>query len=250
MAEAVDVIVRLLAGETVTCKTDWFEMNEARLQLSGYRGRPPHLAATSTVTPNGAVLAGHHGMGMLCVAAASEMGYSALDTNWEIACQSAIKAGRTMARADLRLMAPFHVAETRQQAIDDMAWGFEKWSAYSYQVSPAGPAAIGLGTVDEMIAKHAAVIGTPDDAVAQLERYWEKTGGFGCMLILGQNWASPEATRRSFDLIARHVMPKFAGSNARRTASYEWMGANREAFSQANINAARLTIEKFASKAG
>jgi limonene 1,2-monooxygenase len=250
MAEAVDIIVRLLAGETITRKTDWFELNEARLQLTGYRGRPPHLAATSTVTPNGAVLAGRHGMGMLCVAAASQAGYSTLDTNWEFACQAAKDAGKQMSRANLRLMAPFHIAESRQQAIDDMAWGFEKWSDYSYQVSPHGPAAIGLGTVDEMIEKQAAVIGTPDDAVAQLERYWTKTGGFGCILILGQNWASPEATKRSFELIARHVMPKFAGSNARRTASYEWMGANRVAFSDANINAARLTIEKFAGQAG
>lgn len=250
MAEAVDIIVRLLAGETITRKTDWFELNEARLQLTGYRGRAPHLAATSTITPNGAVLAGRHGMGMLCVAAASEAGYATLDTNWEFACQAARDAGKQMSRATLRLMAPFHIAESRQQAIDDMAWGFEKWSDYSYQVSPHGPAAIGLGTVDEMIEKRAAVIGTPDDAVAQLERYWEKAGGFGCMLILGQNWASPEATRRSFELIARHVMPKFAGSNARRTASYEWMGANRVAFSDANINAARLTIEKFAGQAG
>ncbi|HWL46647.1 MAG TPA: LLM class flavin-dependent oxidoreductase [Sphingomonadaceae bacterium] len=250
MAEAVDIIVRLLAGETITHKSDWFELKEARLQLAGYRGRPPHLAATSTITPNGATLAGRYGMGMLCVAAASEAGYSVLDANWEVACQSAAKVGKTMDRANLRLMAPFHIAETRQQAIDDMAWGFEKWSDYSFQVSPHGPAAIGLGSVEEMIEKQAAVIGTPDDAVAQLERYWAKTGGFGCMLILGQNWANPEATKHSFELIARHVMPKFAGTNARRAASYEWMGSNREEFSNANANAARLTIEKFARQKG
>jgi len=248
MGEAVDVIVRLLDGEIVTRKTDWFELDHARLQLAPYKGRRPHLAATSTITPNGAVLAGRHGLGMLCVAAASEAGYSALDGNWNIACRTAAEAGHAMARSDLRLMAPFHIAETRQQAIDDLAWGFEKWSNYSYQVSPLGPAAIGLGSIEEMIAKQAAVIGTPDDAVAQLERYWEKTGGFGCILILGQNWADPETTKRSFDLIARYVMPKFAGSNMRRTASYEWMGANREAFSTANMNAARLAIEKFANR--
>jgi len=250
MGEAIDVITRLLDGEIVTAKTDWFEMHNARLQLGPYKGKRPHLAATSTVTPNGAVLAGKYGLGMVCVAAASLAGYSALDTNWQIACDTATNAGRTMNRSELRLMAPFHVAESRQQAIDELAWGFEKWSDYSYQVSPHGPAAIGLGTVTEMIEKQSAVIGTPDDAVAQLERYWDKTGGFGAMLILAQNWANPENTRKSFDLIARYVMPKFAERNARRIASYTWMGDNRDAFSTATQTASKLAIEKHAARSG
>jgi limonene 1,2-monooxygenase len=248
MGEALDVITRLLDGETVTRKTDWFEMNNARLQLKPYSKRRPHVAVTSTVTPNGAVLAGKHGLGMLCVAAASGAGYSALDSNWSIACREAEANGGAMDRSQLRVMAPMHIAETRQQAIDEMAFGFEKWAQYAYHISPIGPASIGLGTIDEMIEKKSAVIGTPDDAVAQLERYWEKTGGFGCMLVLGQNWATPENTRKSFDLIARHVMPKFRGSNDWRTASYDWMGENREAFSAATQNASRLAIEKHAAR--
>lgn len=196
MADATDVILRLLDGETVTQDSDWYSLRNARVQLGPYKGRRPHIAVTSTITPNGAVLAGRYGLGMLCVAAASTQGFFALDSNWAIACRTAEAAGRSMDASELRLMAPFHVAETRQQAIDELKWGFEKWLGYSYQVSPLGPASIGLGTIDEMIAARSAVIGTPDDAVAQLERYWEKTGGFGAMLILGQNWADPEATRR------------------------------------------------------
>ncbi|MDB5683386.1 MAG: luciferase-like protein [Sphingomonas bacterium] len=250
MGEALDVIVRLLDGEIVTRKTDWFEMNNARLQLRPWSKRRPHLAVTSTVTPNGAMLAGKHDLGMLCVAAASGAGYSALDSNWSVACREAEAAGRTMDRSQLRIMAPMHIAETREQAIADLAFGFEKWAQYAYHISPIGPASIGLGSIEEMIEKKSAVIGTPDDAVEQLERYWEKTGGFGCMLILGQNWASPEVTRRSFDLIARHVLPKFCGRNDWRTSSYDWMGDNREAFSAVTQNASRLTIEKFAAQKG
>jgi limonene 1,2-monooxygenase len=244
MAEAVGVITRLLDGETVTHKSDWFEINNGRMQLGPYKGRRPHLACTSTVTPNGAILAGKYGLGMLCVAAASVDGYSALDSNWAAACDAAEKAGRSMDRGNLRLMAPMHVAETREQAIAELQWGFEKWVGYSYQVSALGPASIGLGTIDEMIASRAAVIGTPDDAVEQLERYWNKTGGFGCMMILAHNWANPADTKKSFDLIARHVMPKFAGRNARRQASYDWLGDNRDAFSAASMNAMQKALEK------
>ena len=248
MGEAIDIITRLLDGEIVTAKSEWFELHNARMQLGPYKGRRPHIACTSTVTPNGAVLAGKYGLGMVCVAAASAAGYSALDTNWAIACAEAKKSGHVMDRSNLRLMAPFHVAETREQAIAELEFGFDKWADYAYKISALGPASIGLGSIDEMIAKQSAVIGTPDDAVAQLERYWEKTGGFGCMLILAQNWATPENTRKSFDLIARHVMPKFAERNARRTESYTWMGENREAFSNASRTATQLAIEKHAAK--
>lgn len=248
MGEALDVILRLLDGEVVTKTTEWFEMHNARLQLRPWSQRRPHVAVTSTVTPNGAVLAGQHGLGILCVAAASGAGYSALDSNWSIACREAEARGGTMDRSELRIMAPMHIAETRQQALDEMAFGFEKWAKYAYQISPIGPASIGLGSIDEMIEKKSAVIGTPDDAVAQLERYWDKTGGFGCMLVLGQNWASPENTRKSFDLIARHVMPKFCGRNDWRTASYEWMGEHREEFSATTANASRLAIEAHARR--
>ena len=34
---------------------------------------------------------------------------------------------------------------------------------------------------------------------------------FGCYLLLGHNWANPQATAKSFELIARHVMPHFQG---------------------------------------
>ena len=31
------------------------------------------------------------------------------------------------------------------------------------------------------------------------------------MLLLAHEWANPEATRRSFELIAQHVCPRFQG---------------------------------------
>jgi limonene 1,2-monooxygenase len=248
MAEAVEIIVRLFDGEVITLKSDWFDLKNARLQLKPYANRRPHLAATSTVTPNGAKLAGRFDLGMLCVAAGSRPGFDALDTNWAAACRTAEAHGRTMDRSVLRLMAPFHLAESRQQAIDDLTWGFEKWVRYAYQVSPLGPAGIGLGsTVEEMIESGAAAIGTPDDAVKQLERYWEKTGGFGCVLILAQNWANFDATKKSFELFARHVMPQFANRNEWRTASYNWLGDNRDAFSGASRAAVEHALQKHAA---
>ena len=55
------------------------------------------------------------------------------------------------------------------------------------------------------------VIGTADEARAQVQRLVDQSGGFGTMLIQGHDWANPTATRRSFELFAQDVMPHFQG---------------------------------------
>ena len=55
-------------------------------------------------------------------------------------------------------------------------------------------------------------IGTPDMAVAQIDRLMKQSnGGFGAYLMLAHNWADPVATLKSYELIARDVMPHFQG---------------------------------------
>ena len=58
------------------------------------------------------------------------------------------------------------------------------------------------------------------DAIEYIEGLIDQSGGFGCMLLLGHEWANPEATKRSWELIAQHVMPHFQGgaiSHAQQT---------------------------------
>ncbi len=55
-------------------------------------------------------------------------------------------------------------------------------------------------------------IGTVDDAAAQIDRLLEQSnGGFGCYMLLAHEWANPTATKRSYELISQHVMPRFQG---------------------------------------
>ena len=60
MDEALDVLVPLLRGETVTKKTDWFELNNARLQMTPYSRPSVEMAVASQVSPTGARAAGKH----------------------------------------------------------------------------------------------------------------------------------------------------------------------------------------------
>jgi limonene 1,2-monooxygenase len=248
MQESIEVILRLFAGETVTHECEWFTMRNARLQLQPYTLPRPHIAVASAVTPHGATLAGRHGLGMLCLAASVPAGYDVLDTNWGAACKAAAENGRTMDRSDLRLVSPFYIAETRAQALEDVRWGFDKFRHYNLQINPSGAGILG-GTLEDMIARGGACIGTPDDAVAHIQRFWDKTGGFGCMLHLAINWAKFEHMKRSYELFMRYVMPKFAGYNERREQSLAWMGSNSAEFSKARDAASKQAIDKYFGRA-
>jgi limonene 1,2-monooxygenase len=251
MAESLTIIMRLLDGETITQKSDWYELREARLHIKSFTRPRPHIAVTSTITPNGAKLAGRYGLGMLCVAAAAPAGYNVLDTNWRIANDIAAQHGQTMDPGALRLMAPIHIAETREQAVAEVNWGFKKYLHYSYSLRPEGPLAIGLPTeitMDNIEALHAggkACIGTPDDAVAMLEKFWTKTGGFGAILILAHDWANFENTKKSFEMFARYVLPKFAGRNTWRDESLDWIRGNREQFAKVSKDAAMKMVNQY-----
>ena len=251
MAESLGVIMRLLDGEVVTHKSDWFQLHEARLNLRSFTRPRPEIAVTSTITPNGAKLAGRHGLGMLCVAAAAPAGYNVLDINWGIANEVAAQHGNAMDPSGLRLMAPIYVAETREQAVADLNWGFEKYLHYSYSLRPEGPLAIGLPTeitmnnVDELHRAGKASFGTPDDAIALIEKFWKKTGGFGAMLILAHNWATFENTKKSLEMFARYVMPKFAGRNTSREDSLTWIRGQREEFATVSKAAAMRHVKEY-----
>jgi limonene 1,2-monooxygenase len=77
MNEAIEVIAALFRGETVTRKTDWFELNEGRLQLPPYQHPHLELAVASAISPSGARAAGQNGLGLLSVAASTTEGWSA-----------------------------------------------------------------------------------------------------------------------------------------------------------------------------
>src|ERR1700676_834908 len=81
MAEALDAILRLFRGETVTEKTEWYTMEGCRLNLLPYTKPHPEVAVVSAVTPSGGRLAGKYDLSMICVAATNPFGYDALGAN-------------------------------------------------------------------------------------------------------------------------------------------------------------------------
>lgn len=225
MAQALDVILRLFRGETVSEKTEWYTLNNARAHLLPYSKPYPEVAVASAITPSGGRLAGKYDLGMLCFAATQMEGFNALAFNWQVANEiSQELRGAPMNPERLRLVGPVHVAESREQARANVAFGIHKWRDYFSRINPIGAQAdTGADPIEAMIKSGAAVIGTPDDAIAQIERLQKAQGAFGCFLQMAHNWANFTETKKSYDLWQRHVAPHFRNANANREASLAWV---------------------------
>lgn len=230
LADGLDVLVRLLSGEVVTAKTDWFDLRDARLQVGCFTQPHLELAVASAVTPFGARLAGRYGAGLLSFAASVPAGYNALHSNWEMCEAAAAEHGQTVDRRNWRIVAPIHLAPTREQAeaeVRDGVYTFAK-VLERYQAMPdvewarSPDAALHHWRENGYTAFGMGVIGTPDDAIARIENFVEQSGGFGTFLILAHNTAPWEATLRSYDLFARYVVPHFRRTNSSRHESLTW----------------------------
>ncbi|WP_197082609.1 LLM class flavin-dependent oxidoreductase [Bradyrhizobium sp. LTSP885] len=247
LVQGLDVILRLFAGETVTEKTDWYNLWNARLHLMPYTYPYPEVCVASAVTPSGGRVAGKYGLGLICMAATNPNGFDALGTNWKIACDLAEGQGNSMDPGGLRLVAPMHIAETRDQARKNVMHGIEKWLDYRISINPTVPLRKG-STIDEMIDNviqdQGAVIGTPDDAIAKIEGLYGKQGQFGALLISANDWANWENSKKSYELYARFVRPHFSGTNRNRVASLEWVRENARSFGERSKNAQRQVFEK------
>ena len=251
MDEALEPLIRLLRGETVTKKTDWFVLQEARLQLLPYREEGVEIAVASIVSPAGASAAGRWGLSMLSNGATSAGGFNALSSSWSIAERSAEEHGQVIDRRNWRLAGPVHVAETREKARENMQFGLAKWVDYFTTVAalPFGPAP-GADPIDAMIESGFAVIGTPDDCISQIERLEEQSGGFGCFLQIHVPWADWNETKRSYELVARHVMPKVNKLNVNRQASEDYLRENNVRFRGQLHNAQNDRIARYAAEKG
>ena len=251
MDQALDAIVPLLRGETVNMKTDWFTLNNARLQMTPYSRPHVDIAVASQVSPTGANAAGRHGVGLLSIGATSAGGFNALATNWAICADTAKDNGKTIDRNNWRLVGPVHIAETREKARENVRFGLEKWLYYFREVAalPLAPTD-GTDPVDALIASGMAVIGTPDDAIAQISRLQEQSGGFGAFLQMGHNWADFENTKKSYELMARYVFPKFQDTNSSREASLDWAKNNRETFMGQAMMAVGTRVAQHIEKKG
>lgn len=251
MEEALDVMMRLLRGETVTHESDWFTIREACLQLRPYSDPCFDIAVEASFSPTGARAAGKHGIGMLSVAATAKQGMDLLSHHWNLWEEIALEHGHVADRSKWRLVGPMHLAETREQAERDVECGIAQFSRYFTHVLPAGPVQgdTARETIENNKAQGFAVIGTPDDAIAKLAKLRESSnGGFGAFPTFDHDWANPQAKLRSYELFAQYVMPRYQGQLDPPAASCEWVTGSGGEFVGRAANAIAKAIEDHAAE--
>jgi limonene 1,2-monooxygenase len=247
--EALEVIVELMRGGTVTKKTDWFDLREARLQLRSYTLPMIEMAVAANRSPVGALAAGRHGIGMLSIGGTSDDALKAHANNWRVYEESARAAGNTPDRRNWRIVTFAHVAETREQAHADIKFGLENFKRYFSEVAtfPIIPPDVTGDPAEYLVSTGLACIGTPEDCVRHFERLWKGSdGGLGGILLLAHNWADWVATKRSYELMARYVHPHLQrDANALRQWSYDDAKSKYETAGVASRAAVQAAIDKY-----
>jgi limonene 1,2-monooxygenase len=244
MEESLEAILALLEStDPVNRQTDWFTLNDARLQLRPYTHPRFEMAVAAQVSPSGPRAAGRFGLALLSLGATSLGGFDVLGSHWSVMEERAVEFGTTVDRRKWRLVGPMHLAPTEEQARAEVAYGVGDWVDYFRRVaalSLAPETDDATELVDALNASGIAVIGTPDMAIAQIQRLIDQSGGFGTYLCMAHDWADSPATLRSYELFAKEVMPLFQGSVTQTVASRDWAASNRPTF----IGAAGAAIMK------
>ena len=251
MEESFDVVVRLMRGETVTKKTDWFNITDAQLQLRPYTRPTMELAVAAARSPSGSVLAGKYGVGMLSIGGTAPAQMERHTANWGLYEEHERAHGHTPNRKDWRVVGLFHIAETREQARQNVRFGVEAFAQYFRDVAtfPIIPGDVGDAT-EWLIETGTACIGTPDDAIAYIERLNKGSGGFGVLCELAQNWGDWEATKRHYELMARFVHPKFQQSRELLQGSYDYATSRHVDFTGKAAAAIQKAIDQHAARQG
>ena len=124
----------------------------------------------------------------------SAAGFDALSHHWNVVEERAKEFGQQTDRSSWRLVGPMHIADTKDQAIKDVAYGIDAWFDYLQHTAAAPQLGVQGKTtkerIDFVIESGMGVIGTIDDAVEKIEALWKQSnGGFGCYLMFAHNWA-------------------------------------------------------------
>jgi len=215
----LEIIMHLLRSEEpITVETATHKLFDARLHLRPYTQPHFDMAVAAVASPTGPRLAGRYGLGLLSVGATlTPEGFDALGHHWGIMEERAAAYEQTVDREQWRLVGLVHAAETKEQAYKDVEYGIEQWFRYFEGVAAFPQMGIeGEHALREMVefvnTSGVGAIGTWEDVAAQIEKLQtQSNGGFGAYLMLAHEWANPEATKRSYELIAQHVMPIFQG---------------------------------------
>jgi len=142
----IGILLKLIYGtEPVTVETPRYKLVDAQTQIGPYSDPLFEIAVAAVASPSGPRLAGRHGLGLLSVGALVKEQFDLLHPHWDVMEEESKRHGHVADRARWRLVSAMHIAETREQAIEDVRYGFDQFCDYT-QNTLALPTFRAIGT--------------------------------------------------------------------------------------------------------
>ena len=203
MAESVEIIVRLLeSDEPIDFDGKFWKLRQMRLQLRSYQQPRIPLAIASSGNPISLELAGKYGMLFLSPAGKNIRNNQPKADQWKKVEAIAAKHGTTTSRDNWRLATCVYLADSSEEAWRDVEASIGRDMEYFAAIGLKAPYESYPGQpFSEITPRSGAdrrdwIIGTPDDAIRQIERMQQETGGFGGLLLSTHEWTGTEKIRR------------------------------------------------------
>ncbi len=216
MGEATDVIVRLLeADDPISHKGEFWKFEDMRLQLKSYQQPRLPLALPTTGGLESLDLAARHDAELWTPCGLNRPGGGVFKQFWsdfEGACR---RHDKIADRDNWHLVSSFYLAESREEAWADVREGILRETGYFlsigfkplYQSYPDQPTS--EISAESAVERRDWVVGTPEDAIAWIEKKIEQNGKFGGVMLTTHEWAGSDKLKRSLELFARYVIPHF-----------------------------------------
>lgn len=216
MAESADVIVRLLeADDPISHNGEFWQFNDLRLQLKSYQQPRLPLALPTTGGAESLDLAARHDMELWTPCGLNRPGDGVFTEFWKNFEGASERHGKTADRNKWHLVSNFYLADSREDAWADISEGIMRETGYftsigfsplyeSYKGQP-----VSEFTPQSVVERRDWVVGTPDDAIAWIEKKIADNGMFGGVMLTTHEWAGSEKLKRSLELFARYVIPHF-----------------------------------------
>ena len=226
MEESIDIIIKIWEGKPFDHKGKFFHttlpkpMPDARLGFHMFPYQKPHpqiaLAGTS---PRSSTLnmVGERGWIPLSTCFLYD---SYLPSHWEVVEEGARKVGRTPDRDDWRISREIHVADTTEQARDEVINGpiakfFVDYWIPVFTHIPNGlsrfkhePDVPDEQITPEYMLEHFWIAGDSDYVTDRIIKLHKDVGGFGKLLPLAHAWEEKRPQwYRSLELMAKDVLP-------------------------------------------
>jgi alkanesulfonate monooxygenase SsuD/methylene tetrahydromethanopterin reductase-like flavin-dependent oxidoreductase (luciferase family) len=149
-----------------------------------------------------------------------EVNTDALKTHWATYAEAAAEAGYTPDRNNWRIGRDLHVAETDEQAREEVLAGpiGRTWAEHNlplFKRLGLGPLVCGsaLRSEDDLSVEwmidNIFLVGSPDTVIEKTRALYDEVGGFGAVFCPSHGrGAEPERYRKSLELLGTRVAPK------------------------------------------